>query len=84
MQKHIHRVAVGDEFDFFEEVSRVVGIEHDPLVGTLVTFVAVPCVGCEAGVPVTIPITLLADIVDAFDDVTMVPVDPSTDLEIAA
>jgi len=83
MQKHIHRVAVGDEFDFVEGASRVVGIEHDPHVGTLVTLVAVPRVGCGAGVPVTIPITLLADIVDAFDHVATMPVDAAS-LEIAA
>lgn len=84
MQKHIHRVAVGDEFDFVEGASRVVGIEHDPHVGTLVTLVAVPRVGCRAGVPVTIPIALLTDIVDVYDYAMIVPVDPSTGLEVAA
>lgn len=84
MNKDSNRFAIGDEFDFLGEASRVVKIEHNQLIGTVVTLVSVPSPGSGVSKPMTITAALLANIVDAYVDVMILPVDPSTDLEIAA
>lgn len=67
-------IVVGDEIDVAGEVSRIVRIEDDPLLGRMVTLVDATRPGAPSAATVVMRMDLLRMVIRAFVDVTAIPV----------